>query len=301
MPNDQVAAIEVEVSIGNEARNITKDLEAGYDPVVSLINNSNRLKDVTTLVSRDFPHAAVEVGLLHEFSRILPQVLKGSSSVSARNKNKEPRTRTLPNTPQDPSKGTDDEPLLSRSHNEPLAADQDRSVLLVEDLLQAVVVGENLRRQAVSGSKPRKHVPAKQERLLRLLSVTGKATFHDLTIEFHKEWERISARKTGDGAKREFFRNMTDLATRINDAMNAGYESEIPHRRMHGFPLDRRVQVHSKSHTYELRLLVSPTENRQFGKGLLEVGSSTTPPQAEENDPQSIEDKQRMEAPECRY
>jgi len=100
------------------------------------------------------------------------------------------------------------------------------SGLEVERVLEATVIGGNALSRRRGGTKIRRRVPAKQERLLRLVAEHGCVDFSHLVGEFKEEWKTIQYRRRGEYvliAKRDFFRNIADLAGRINAALVAGY------------------------------------------------------------------------------
>jgi hypothetical protein len=93
----------------------------------------------------------------------------------------------------------------------------------VEGVLRAIVLGG-----AALGAKPRRTVPGKQEALVRLVAERGRTDLGELREAFPEEWTRIAARHKGGArrlADREFFRNIADLASRVNAALVAAYKS----------------------------------------------------------------------------
>lgn len=96
-------------------------------------------------------------------------------------------------------------------------------------VLQAIVLGGNTLASRQGARKQRRRVPQKQERLVLLVAENGQATLNDLTQAYEKEWAAVAKRRKGQPrllAKREFFRNIADLAGRINAALVAGYEDQ---------------------------------------------------------------------------
>lgn len=207
-------AVEVETSPGHEIANIRKDLAAGVDAVVSLVKDSRQLSRVRALASQE-GWTNVHVGLLAGFSRIIPGVLAERCTGSPPKQNEE---TSEPNIPQDPPTPLSPPPL-------PVEAPIRGNMPLIEDLLEAVVLGGNQLLKERGGKKTRSRAPAKQGRLLRLLSENDQVDLESLQEEFAEEWAGITARSSGETARREFFRGMTDLATRINAALRAGYEA----------------------------------------------------------------------------
>ena len=103
----------------------------------------------------------------------------------------------------------------------------DQESLRVTEVLEAVVIGGNVLARQLGSKKARRRVPQKQETLLRLVCEKGTAEFEDLEAQFNDQWTRTyERRKPLRAAKREFFRNIADLAARINGALVAGYQND---------------------------------------------------------------------------
>lgn len=97
----------------------------------------------------------------------------------------------------------------------------------LQDVLKVVVIGGNVIGRERGARKLRRRVPRKQEALVQLVSRLGCAVFDDLASTFPKEWARIQSNKEGEYilvAKRELFRNIADLAGRVNEALLICYE-----------------------------------------------------------------------------
>jgi hypothetical protein len=260
IPPDHHLAIEIETSPGNESHNIQKDLEAGYDQVLSLSKEPGQLSRVRALLPLDIPQDQVHLALLSDYSRILPGLLAESSSPLPPKHNQEPNHRPEANIPHDPESvsetGTSDPPTSADPSPLPLGS---AGSISAEALLEAAIIGANVLQQARGGRKQRKRVPVKQERLLRLLSERGQGSLDRLTTEFGQEWNRIRGRKSGESANREFFRNMADLATRINEALAAAYRDaearpEILQRAGGVF---MAIEINHQSYTLALRSATS--------------------------------------------
>jgi len=106
----------------------------------------------------------------------------------------------------------------------------------VDALLGAIVLGGQALAREQGGRKVRRRVPAKQERLVRLVAKTGSAGHAELAQEFKREWETIQRRRKGEYAllvRREFFRNMADLAGRINAGLLAAYRARSDNHILH--------------------------------------------------------------------
>jgi hypothetical protein len=243
-------AIEIEISLGNEAHNIRKDLEAGYSAVISLVKERAQLSRLRSLLPVDFPNADVHIGLLPDFSHILSRILEGTSARTPPNQNQEPKNDSPETAPEDPSTPEQHEPAPPQTSQ---SAPVD-----VEALLEAVVAGGNLLRRGQGGTKPRRRVPMKQERLLRLLSIYGAVSLDHAIEEFADEWNRIHARRSGDVAKREFFRNMADLASRINDAFAAIRQEQEPGNNTASLQNATFAVIEIKYQSYSLELRFNP-------------------------------------------
>jgi hypothetical protein len=238
-------AIEVETSAGNELHNIKKDLDAGFSTVVSLVKEPSQLSRLRPLLPLEFPTGQVHLGLLPDHSRILASLLEGSSS------------RTVPNEDQEP---IEDPPAGIHERSEvPTSPPPVNSTLPTADLeamLDAVVAGGNTIIRQNGGTKLRRRTPQKQERLLRLLTIHRDLTFGLVANEFSDEWERVQSRASGEAAKREFFRNITDLASRINDALVAAYQRDG--RSSGPVPLEKGgfavIDINHQSYTVTLRV-----------------------------------------------
>jgi hypothetical protein len=98
----------------------------------------------------------------------------------------------------------------------------------------------------------------KQERLLRLLSIYGAVSLDHAIEEFADEWNRIHARRSGDVAKREFFRNMADLASRINDAFAAIRQEQEPGNNTASLQNATFAVIEIKYQSYSLELRFNP-------------------------------------------
>jgi len=111
----------------------------------------------------------------------------------------------------------------------------DEAGLNADEVLHALVLGGNLLAAQQGATKQRRRVPRKQEQLLRLVAEHGTATFDQLRETFSREWNAIAARREGEYllvAKRELFRNIADLAGRINAALLATYGHDAEARRL---------------------------------------------------------------------
>jgi len=102
----------------------------------------------------------------------------------------------------------------------------DIPVLDVEEILAVVVVGGNVLAERQGARKRRRRVPRKQEQLIRLVSENGRVGIQSLMEGFSREWKTILKKRKGEYVlvpKQEFFRNMADLAGRVNAALLAAY------------------------------------------------------------------------------
>mgnify|MGYP001815925630 CR=1 FL=1 len=87
----------------------------------------------------------------------------------------------------------------------------------VEAILEALVLGGQELGKQRGASKIRRRVPAKQERLVRLVVHLGTASFHEMTDAFQEEWHTIQDRRQHEYIllqKREFFRKVRQC---VND------------------------------------------------------------------------------------
>lgn len=97
----------------------------------------------------------------------------------------------------------------------------------LQDVLKVVIIGGNVIGRKRGAKKLRRRVPRKQETLVQLVAGVGRAGFDELAASFPKEWARIQSNKEGEYvlvAKRELFRNIADLAGRVNEALLICYE-----------------------------------------------------------------------------
>ncbi len=98
----------------------------------------------------------------------------------------------------------------------------------LEAILQAVVVGGNRIAEQKGAKKQRLRVPDKQERLIRAVVEAEELSFEVLSNAFKKEWAQLEKRgghlRT---RKRALYRNLSELAERINEALQ---EAEVPWR-----------------------------------------------------------------------
>ncbi len=102
-------------------------------------------------------------------------------------------------------------------------------------VLEAIVIGGHALAVLSRQTKVRRHVPYKQERLVRLVVQKGLARIDDFKQAFHREWTKVQQkrRKRSDHRKhQELFRNMADLAKRVNSALAAGFSSPGSRRAM---------------------------------------------------------------------
>lgn len=90
-------AIEVEMAEGHAVENIRKDLDAGFDLVVSLLDDSTsleRIEQASALQLGDAVRPKVHIGHLQDFEEILAPILfPHIPSLRAPNQDKEPRRR----------------------------------------------------------------------------------------------------------------------------------------------------------------------------------------------------------------
>jgi hypothetical protein len=216
-------AFEVEVSPGHEVRNIEKDLGAGYDVVISLVKEESQVSRIRESLPESVARNRVEIAMLSECPRVLPRLVSGKLAGLDQNQNQKLEGETEASRTEDtggdvPGAPPESEAVPSTKIHPPVVPD-----FPVESFLDAIVLGGNVEARAANRRKSRRRAPPKQERVVRTLWATGTATLDDLKAEFNEEWDKICSRRSGDGAKREFFRNMADLARRINDALKAGY------------------------------------------------------------------------------
>jgi len=96
LPRREKIAIEIEMGPGHVVENIKKDLEAGFDSVVSLLEDPRAIDRVGESLSkeRDEHPQGVVMGELRDFEEILSSLLfPEASRLAAPNQNEEPRRR----------------------------------------------------------------------------------------------------------------------------------------------------------------------------------------------------------------
>jgi hypothetical protein len=102
-------------------------------------------------------------------------------------------------------------------------------------VLEAIVIGGQALACLSDQTKVRRHVPYKQERLVRLVVEKSLARIEDCKRAFPREWNRVQRKRRKRSLHRmqqELFRNMADLAKRINSALAAGFASPGSRRAM---------------------------------------------------------------------
>lgn len=127
--------------------------------------------------------------------------------------------------------------------------------LATDDILRAVVIGGNVLGTVRSAKKTRRRVPRKQEQLIHAVAAAGRAGFEELASAFAKEWATIRKRRKGDYllvAKRELFRNLADLAGRINEALAAGFRAKDSRDQLLGLTGDRFTGLAFDHQTMEI-------------------------------------------------
>lgn len=95
-------------------------------------------------------------------------------------------------------------------------------------LLEAIVLGGQALAVLSRQTKVRRHVPYKQERLVRLVVDKSLARIDDFKRAFPREWNKVQRKRRKRSLHRmqqELFRNMADLAKRVNSALAAGFAS----------------------------------------------------------------------------
>lgn len=96
LPRREKIAIEIEMGHGHVVENIKKDLDAGFDSVVSLLEDPRAIDRVGESLSKEVdehPHGVV-MGELRDFAEILSSLLfPETSRLAAPNQNGEPRRR----------------------------------------------------------------------------------------------------------------------------------------------------------------------------------------------------------------
>jgi hypothetical protein len=98
------------------------------------------------------------------------------------------------------------------------------------DVLKVIIIGGNVIGRERGARKLRRRVPRKQESLVALVAELGCAEFEDLASAYPSEWSKIQSKREGEYilvAKRELFRNIADLAGRVNEALMTCYRDPV--------------------------------------------------------------------------
>jgi len=215
-------AVEVETHKGNELNNIKKDLEAGADQVISLVENKQRVETIKAKVAETIgadQASSVQVAHLSELSQIISNAL-----VSVGRGQKQEQERTKARIPKNPRSQEDPTGSPENTHDQ-----ETKSPLNVTDWLEAVVIGGRVLAKKKGARRKPRRVPMGQEQLLRTVVAHGSASLEELCDAFKNEWESIQQRNPEENTpnkNRAFFRNRADTAARVNASLLAGYRSE---------------------------------------------------------------------------